>query len=166
MLNARYGRILQALNDKQSEDGIALSFEQYNMKLKENYYLLALYCLQQMRPKNKWISNSLWGHIRNMEDDSTVKDYIYTQAEDTYFNLIYTSVWEEKTVALSKTTRREKNPAYKGEVMAINIRTHESFILVGEEEQRTMGFNPCNISDCVHDKKFIHKGHIFVRIIE
>ncbi len=164
----RYGRILKALSHpkRQSEGGIKLLFEMHSMVLTHDDWLLAMFCLLSLRPKHKGLSSTLWRYIRTT--DKPIKTYIHNFAQDTYFDLLYATKHEVKSLNLSKATRRKKNPAYKGEVMGIHMETHETINLVGVEEMEALGFSSSRIYEIVNDRpgSYTHRGYTFVRLEE
>lgn len=167
----RYGKILRALAHpkRKLEGGVHLLFEQYNMTLCHRDYLMAMFCLLSLRPTHQGLAVMLWTYINKSQiEGEHVKDYIYRFAEYAYDETTYSTTFEEKTKALSVALRRKKNPAYRGSIVAINIKTKEEVILVGVEEMRALGFHPSQVYNCINcsGSPHTHRGYVFVRLIE
>lgn len=57
-----------------------------------------------------------------------------------------------------------KNPNFKGSILAINLITKNEMILNGAKEITLAGFTTSNVYACVNGKAQQHKGHIFKRL--
>ena len=167
---ARYGKILDKLTDMKFhlEDGYRIDFEIHQMTVSLKHYHLALFCLISLRPNNRELSRELWRSINETDSQSyRVKTYIRNYAESQYFEILYSNTEEQKSKALSVANSRSKNPAYKGDILAININTHATITFRGINELRLYGFNPSAVYNCINERKssFTHKGYVFVRLL-
>ena len=58
-----------------------------------------------------------------------------------------------------------KNPNFKGEIVAKNIKTGEQKIFTGNKELESFGFENGHVYKCIAGKRKTHKGHTFERVV-
>jgi hypothetical protein len=67
-----------------------------------------------------------------------------------------------KKLSLSKSGN--KNPKFKGKIVAINKKTGKEMIFTGNKELESFGFDNGHVYHCVNGVRKSHKGHIFKRV--